>query len=156
MKIKQYPSQSELKELFEYRDGNLYWKESKKGTRGKSKIAGYKSTTDEYIYICVNYNRFKANRLIWIYHNGDIPNDMYIDHINRIKDDDRIENLRLATSSSNQLNRQAKNIRFRKDRKKWQSYFNLDGKYISKHFDTEQEAIRWIEEKKSEIFKSIA
>ena len=42
----------------------------------------------------------KEHRLVWIYHNGNIPEGMQIDHINRIRNDNRIQNLRLATYSS--------------------------------------------------------
>lgn len=45
-----------------------------------------------------------AHRVVWILHNGPIPEGMVIDHINRIRDDNRIENLRLATISDNNSN----------------------------------------------------
>lgn len=37
-------------------------------------------------------------------HNGDIPNGMQIDHINHIRNDNRLENLRLVTNAENQMN----------------------------------------------------
>jgi Drexlerviridae HNH endonuclease len=39
-----------------------------------------------------------------MYHHGDIPPGMIIDHINRDRTDDRIENLRLTTRRGNQHN----------------------------------------------------
>ena len=41
------------------------------------------------------------HRQVWIYHHGPIPNNMTIDHINRDKNNNQIENLRLATYSEN-------------------------------------------------------
>lgn len=45
-----------------------------------------------------------VHRLIWAMHNdGDVPE--YLDHINGVKDDNRLENLRPATKSENGMNR---------------------------------------------------
>ena len=38
-------------------------------------------------------------------HNGPIPDGMQIDHINHTRNDNRIENLRLVSNSSNSKNR---------------------------------------------------
>ena len=48
------------------------------------------------------------HRLVWEMHYGKIPKGMVIDHINRNKTDNRIENLRLATKSQNARNNNAK------------------------------------------------
>lgn len=44
------------------------------------------------------------HRAVWEYHHGKIPTDRVIDHINRDRSDNRIENLRLATFSQNRRN----------------------------------------------------
>ena len=48
--------------------------------------------------------RISFHRMIFEYFNGTIPEKMEIDHINRIKIDNRIENLRLCTRSENLKN----------------------------------------------------
>jgi hypothetical protein len=85
-----------LKELFDYKDGHLYWKKNNKqaGTPRK----------EGYIVIELNKTKYYAHRLIWSLLNGEIPNNKHIDHINRDKADNKIENLRLATSRENALN----------------------------------------------------
>lgn len=42
-----------------------------------------------------------AHRLIWQVYHGDIPDGMVINHINCIRDDNRIENLELCTVAGN-------------------------------------------------------
>lgn len=47
-----------------------------------------------------NY-RCLAHRIVWIYFNGEIPDDLEMNHINGIKADNRLENLELVTASGN-------------------------------------------------------
>lgn len=71
------------------------------------KIAGG-ATKEGYIRIRINSVEFRAHRIIWEMFNGEIPEGMLIDHINGIKDDNRLENLRLATREQNNANRVAR------------------------------------------------
>lgn len=50
---------------------------------------------DGYLIIKVKGKQYKAHRIVWLLHHGDFPNGE-IDHINRIRTDNRIENLREA------------------------------------------------------------
>lgn len=45
-----------------------------------------------------------AHRVVWEAFNGEIPEGMEIDHINTIRSDNRLENLRLVTSKENKNN----------------------------------------------------
>ena len=113
--------QSLLKEIFEYKDGDLI---------RKDKVAGCLHKTG-YRQIKVNNVIYPAHRLVWVYHNGFIDENMQIDHINGIKNDNRIENLRLVTAQQNCFNRSrlnAKGYTWNKDVKKWQSSIFVDGK----------------------------
>lgn len=68
---------------------------------------------DTYGYCCTTYKyvNIKMHRLIWMYFNGAISENLVIDHKNHDVADNRLENLRLATrseNSSNQLIQQPK------------------------------------------------
>lgn len=62
---------------------------------------------DGYLIIKIKTKQFKAHRIAWFLYYGEMP-DKEIDHINRIRTDNRIENLRLADRKSNVLNIQHK------------------------------------------------
>lgn len=59
---------------------------------------------DGYISISIDYKRTQAHRLAWLYVHGRFPVNQ-LDHINGIKDDNRLENLREVTQEENQLNK---------------------------------------------------
>lgn len=93
-------TQELLHSLFDYRDGNLYWKVTR-GNGISGKIAGHKDK-NEYLSIGIFGKSRRAHKLIYLYHHGYIPE--FVDHINNIRDDNRIENLREATRSENNQN----------------------------------------------------
>lgn len=97
--------ESELLDLvkysFNYVDGKFFWKSKKPGV-----VIGKQAGTFDYKgYRCIVINRksYKAHRLVFLFHHGYLPK--CIDHINGIKSDNRIENLREATESQNKANR---------------------------------------------------
>ena len=49
----------------------------------------------------------------------EIPEDHEVDHINRLKFDNRRENLRVVTHAENNANNSALGVYFKKDRNKW-------------------------------------
>lgn len=97
-------TQARLQELLDYReDGCFVWKVNLRGRFARiGRVAGTKRP-DGYISISLDQNRYLAHRLVWLWHSGVMP-DAEIDHINGIKHDNRIENIRQATRIENLQN----------------------------------------------------
>ncbi len=128
-------STEELKSKFYYKNGFLIKK--------NEKIAGCLHKSG-YRQVRIGKLIYPAHRLIWVYHYGSIDETLQIDHINGIKDDNRIENLRLVSAQENCYNRSrlnAKGYTKHKETGKWQSSISIDGefKYLGL-FALEQEA----------------
>ena len=64
--------------------------------------AGYVAK-DGYIYISLLGKKYYAHLLAWWFTHGEWPCG-YIDHINRVKSDNRASNLRIVTARENKLN----------------------------------------------------
>lgn len=119
------------KEIFDYEDGNLYWKNGKK--------AG--CFNKRYVTVCHDYSHYLVHRVVWELHNGEIPSGMQIDHINRNKQDNRIENLRLATVVQNSWNVECKGYNYDKRSGKYLARIRIDGKRKNLGlFETAEEA----------------
>lgn len=93
-------TQELLNELFEYKDGNLYWKNHKYKLLNGKKAGSIQG--NGYIRVRIFGNPYKAHRLIFLMKYGYLPKE--VDHINNNRSDNRIENLRAATKSQNRQN----------------------------------------------------
>jgi hypothetical protein len=147
---RKHPDKDTLRTLFDYRDGFLYRKYKK-----HTKIVDTKHGL--YNRCSVIDGIFLVHRLVWIYFYGDIPAGMEIDHINNIKRDNRIENLRCVTKSKNQSNRVAKKsnvieIKLRSGKIRYRAAVKHNGKSISKMFDLRDDGIEWAAIMKKEIW----
>jgi putative component of toxin-antitoxin plasmid stabilization module len=93
---------------------------SEAGTVGKN---GYR-------YITFKGQKILAHRLAWLFQYGEQPPPQ-IDHINRERLDNRVSNLRSASSSLNGHNRTGvKGVRRHKD-SGWQAYISINRKFIN-------------------------
>lgn len=134
-------TQTRLKELLKYdpSTGIFIWRVDRKGGAFAGDVAG-RIRQDGYRELRVDHGFYPAHRLAWIYMHGAFNNALQIDHINRVKADNRIENLRLATSKQNKENiSPTRNsaagllgVNWNRFRNKWQARICHDGvrKYL--------------------------
>jgi len=97
-------TQTELKGLFHYNPetGIFIRLTNQAPIARKGGIAGTK-TKAGYIRISINYKKYFAHRLAWLYMTGAWPANE-IDHENHIKDDNRWDNIRDETHAENMKN----------------------------------------------------
>ncbi len=98
-----------------------------------------------YIQISVAGRSYTAQRLAWLYVHSKWP-DGVVDHINRIRDDNRISNLRAVNASHNALNteytRSKAKVRGVTYCPPWKAVIQIDGKRIELgRFHTLEEAV---------------
>lgn len=125
-------SQEYLHSIFEYRDGELYSKVRRSNMKIGSK-AGAQHYTG-YIFTSINAKHYAVHRIIFCMHYGFFPKA--IDHINGIKNDNRIENLREATIAENNRNAKiradnnsgSKGVHFAKQVNKWLVQMQINNK----------------------------
>lgn len=94
-----------IKDLLKYDPdtGNIYYTRSVKGRRRSLTEPAGTVGVGGYVQLTVYCKQYKAHRLAWFLYYGAWPEGQ-IDHINKDKTDNRIENLRVG-SSVNQHNR---------------------------------------------------
>lgn len=106
---RRFISRGRLYELLRYdpESGFFFWAVERKLGGGKHIIpAGARAGTIDtrgYITMMLDGKRYYAHRLAWLYVHGESPH--HIDHINCIPGDNRLINLRAATSSQSGANR---------------------------------------------------
>ena len=88
-----------------------------------------------YRYISILHQRYLAHRLAWLYVYGYIPEDQ-VDHKDRVRFNNSIDNLRLASNAENAQNKIKPintstgiiGVYFRKDRSKYTTKISIGGK----------------------------
>ena len=148
-----YPSPEQARELFELRDGELYWKprtgpDSKRfNTRYAGKLAGRTSPAGYKVLTWNKRTMLMQHRIIFAMEHGYYP--PMVDHKNRDKSLNKDGNLRPANRQLNSANRPgfgkyAKGVTYQGGcRKPWYAAIRIDRKL--KHlgtFYTEQEAAK--------------
>jgi len=128
-------TQKELKRYLRYnaKSGVFQW------IVGPNKHKEFAGTVNSlgYVVITINSNRYLAHRLAYLYEFGEFPSEN-IDHINRVRSDNRMLNLREFTQSQNMRN--AKMLRnnmsgvtgvyFDSARNRWVSQIKIKNKNI--------------------------
>jgi hypothetical protein len=129
-----------------------------------NKKAGCKNNITGYLQVGIHKKIYLLHLLSWYYMFGEWPLQD-IDHKNRIRDDNRFENLRLITKSTNavnsikQKNRTSnyKGVYWNKQKNKWQAQIMKNYKqYYLGSFDDPIEAAKVYDKKAIELFDDYA
>lgn len=140
--------------------GVFTWIKSRQGTKAGAR-AGYIEGSG-YRQIMILGVAYRAARLAWLYVTGEWPKDQ-IDHIDHDRLNDRIENLREATGSTNCINRRkragcwSKYSGVTKHGNRWQASVKRDG--LRTHlgtFDTDVEAAKAYDAAARQLFGEYA
>jgi len=91
-----------LHEIFQYEDGNLYWKIDV-AKNVKACLICKHIDSRGYKKVKINRKSYAQSRVVFMMHYGFLPKE--IDHINCIRTDNRIENLRPASTIENGQNK---------------------------------------------------
>lgn len=94
-------TQAELKELLVYDPvTGIFTNRVTRNSRALIGAEAGKDRLDGYRDIKINHKIYLTHRLAWLYVHGEWPADQ-IDHINGVRSDNRIDNLRVVTNKQN-------------------------------------------------------
>ena len=142
----------EVARLFTYdrETGVLYWRIRDRNTIRRKYVAGsIKGAKDGYRRVGIKGKTYQEHRIIMMLCFGHIPENAEIDHINHVRDDNHLVNLRFVTRSENRKNQSvnSKNatgvtgVTFDKNRNKYRAQIKVNRKAIYLGiFDTLEEA----------------
>lgn len=127
---KSTPDSLILHERFLYsKETGLVTYRKSKGTAKAGDLAGYVNHRG-YKKVCIDGEHYFMHRIIWkMTHGADACGE--IDHINRNRKDNRLENLRDVTSKENQLNREKPRgsefvgVYYNPSKNKWQARIDV-------------------------------
>lgn len=130
-------TQEQLKESLAYdAETGLFTRLRRTDPNPRSAVKVGCLASNGYLMIRVRTQRYLAHRLAWLYVHGEFP-EGHLDHVNGVKDDNRIANLRVATTSQNNANTGlwkhntsgAKGVHFDAANSKWMAYIQIDGRF---------------------------
>lgn len=123
-----------LNKIFDYKDGTLIRLSTNNIHKSTRKNRRHR--------ININNKKYSISRLIYIYHNGCIPDGKYIDHIDRNPINNNMSNLRLSSPSQNNSNRSPKKPIYKTKHNTYTAkiQFMLKSHYIGS-FKSKKEAI---------------
>ncbi len=117
-------------EIFEYRDGQLFNRVGRANSEPAGKVAGWYDKSSGYFRVKVLGKGYLVHRVIYAMHFGEMPK--LVDHEDKNKINNLIENLRPATRGQNVVNSLV-----RSDNKyglKGVTYHKAAGKFVAQTF----------------------
>jgi HNH endonuclease/AP2 domain len=151
-----------LHRLFEYREGNLYWRVANSNRIKVGDRAGYENNLG-YTEVRIDNKLYLLHRLVYIYHYGELSDN--IDHIDNNPRNNNIENLRKCSQSENTCNKRMqknntsgyKGVSYCKRTEKWKCNITFNGMDIwLGRFSSREKAVEEIKKARISIHKEFA
>ena len=127
------------KELFTYdrETGIIKWRKRIIDQRG-GRVAGYASSNG-YTRININGKTYRAHRIAMLLAYGFYGEGLEVDHINHVRNDNRLANIRFVTRLDNNRNQTKRSdnttgvtgVYYRKDQRKYRALIAVDRKLIN-------------------------
>jgi len=154
-------TQDLVQEMFDYRDGHLYWRHKVNKRHGIDAPAGTTNSIG-YRVVTINGKKIQAHRLVWLWHGFELPEQ--IDHINCDRADNRMENLRAADCMTNAFNSKLKSdntsgvkgVSWCNTYNKWIVQIHAFKRKVSGRFKSFDEAVAFAKQKRVELHGSFA
>jgi hypothetical protein len=152
-----------LREIFNYIDGELFWKVDLATRAKKGFKAGSLGSDGRYFNVQFNKKKYRLHRIIFLWHHGYLPEEL--DHIDTNKLNNKIENLRPANKSQNQSNTNlsianttgVKGVYWSKRDQIWYVNIKLNNKtYYLGSFKEKEQAIETIKRERKKFHKEFA
>jgi hypothetical protein len=141
-----------LKEVLRYEPATgKFYRVGRSDQRTRSDKPAGALNTSGHRQIKIDGGFWLAHRIAWAFHYGEDPGDREVDHINGNRDDNRIENLRLATLEQQGGNRKVHRsnssghpgVHWSKKEGKWLAYIGgATGRRRLGLFKSKQEAVK--------------
>lgn len=147
----------ECSHRLKYVDGELFWENPSARRTHKGDLAGWEDNRG-YRRLEIMGRSYMMHRLIFFIHHGYFPE--IVDHIDGVKLNNKIENLREVTPSQSSCNIKTrfnsisgvKGVTWRKDRSRWIARITIRGKvYHIGSYKNVEDAEKGIQEKRSEL-----
>ena len=141
----------EVARLFTYdRDsGVLYWRWRVNNRVPKTLEAGAQNKSNGYLYVKVHGRRYLVHRVVMLMRYGFYGEGLEVDHINHVRNDNRLVNLRFVTHGENMRNKSVSSksttgvtgVDFSKAHKKYRARIRVNREFIHLGiFETLEEA----------------
>lgn len=89
---------------YDYETGVLYWRWRVNSRVPKTLEAGAQNKSNGYLYVKVHGRRYRVHRVVMLMCYGFYGEGLEVDHINHIRNDNRLVNLRFVTHGENTRN----------------------------------------------------
>ena len=139
------------KQFFKYSCGKLFWR--RQNGRIQPGCEAGSLCSDGYVNVTLHRKTYMVHRIIWEIHYGEITDQaLVVHHKNKIRSDNRIENLELTTKSHNSFDSNRKKRKYprgiylveKRRSTPWLAELAIEKKKYKKYFPDPFSALNWL------------